>query len=339
MYRADAYGSEEDDLEEFILQYYGAKKTVPARLLLPRPLDTEHLNRYFREQHGKEVSIEMPEEGRDASIIRMAVENANQELDKQIREQGNVPALEELTRILELPRVPLRIEGFDIAHIGGKHPVGSLVSFLNGVPDKSEYRKFHVKRLEGNIDDFQAMREVIARRYQRVLNEKLARPDMILVDGGRGQVSAATEILKALELSDIPVVGLAKREEEIYLQDRDEPVTLPEGSPPLQLLQQVRDEAHRFATKFRAGQQKKDISVSTLESIPGIGPTRSKRLLRAFGSLETVAETPPDMIAKSCGINEEKAKEVKEKLRSELALRSGPDEASNAGDVFDDRAE
>jgi excinuclease ABC subunit C len=190
-----------------------------------------------------------------------------------------------------------------------------MVSFANGVPDKSAYRKFHVKHLEGNIDDFEAMREVIARRYTRVLNEKLPKPDLILVDGGKGQVSAATEILDSLGLGDITVVGLAKRNEEIFTRESPEALILPEGSEPLRVLQAVRDEAHRFATTFRSKMQQKTLSLETLQSVPGIGEKRGKRIMQAFGSLEAVAETPPDIIAKTVGIPEEKAQEVVRSIR------------------------
>lgn len=345
MFRSESFGTDEEDLLEFILQYYGAKNAVPAKLFLPVPVDAESLHRYFREQHHAEVELQTPEEGRDSSVLQMAVENAKQDLEKQVRERGNVPALEELKKVLSLPRVPLRIEGFDIAHIGGKHPVAAMVSFLNGVPDKSAYRRYHVKHLEGAIDDFQAMREIVARRYTRVVNEKLARPDLIVVDGGRGQVSAAAEILQALGLGDIPLLGLAKRNEEIFLKERSDPITLPEGSPPLRLLQYVRDEAHRFATTFRSGMQQKDIGLSTLEAIPGIGPKRSARIIQAFGSLETVAETPPDVLAKSCGLTEEKAMEVRDTLRRHLEgaaasdATAGEAEAHHSTDAGDLAAE
>ena len=325
-FRSDVFDSDAEDLAQFVVQYYEAKKSVPSRLYLPIQVDVDTLRTFFAETHGADVSISLPEERRDQSIINMAMENARQDIEKRIRERGNVPALEELARVLELPGVPLRIEGFDIAHVGGKHPVASMVSFLNGIPNKAEYRRYHVKGLEGRIDDFDAMREVVARRYTRVLNERRDRPDLILVDGGKGQVSATKEILDSLGLENTPILGLAKKNEEIFLPSRNEPVTLPEGSPPLRLLQHVRDEAHRFATSFRSRMQQKEISVSTLERVPGIGNKRSRRILQAFGGLETVAETPPDMIAKTVGIPEEKARQVK------AVAQAGVEEAAEAGD-------
>lgn len=315
MFASRVFGTDEEDLEQFVLQYYGTKGSVPDKLFLPTVPNESRLARYFADEHGRAVTISTPESSRDQSIQRMAAENARQDLEKRVRERGNLPALRELQKVLDLAGPPLRIEGFDIAHLDGKYPVASMVSFANGVPDKSQYRKFHVKHLDGHIDDFEAMREVIARRYTRVVNEKLPRPDLILVDGGKGQVSAATEILDSLGLSDVRVVGLAKRNEEIFTRESPEPVVLPEGSAPLRVLQAVRDEAHRFATTFRSRLQQKSLSLETLQSIPGIGEKRGRRIIQAFGSLDAVAETPPDIIAKTVGIPEEKAKEVVRVIR------------------------
>jgi excinuclease ABC subunit C len=216
--------------------------------------------------------------------------------------------------VLSLPRLPLRIEGFDIAHVDGRHPVASLVSFENGRPDKASYRRFHMKTLDGKIDDFAAMREVVARRYTRVANKEVPAPDLIMIDGGKGQVSATMQILNALEL-DIPVVGLAKQEEELFLPGQSESIRLPEGSEPLRILQAVRDEAHRFATTFRAGLQSADFSLQTLESVPGIGPTRSKRLIERFRSLEAIAAATPESIAAEAKIPYETAEAVRDAVR------------------------
>ncbi|MFP4067705.1 MAG: excinuclease ABC subunit UvrC [Spirochaetaceae bacterium] len=310
MFASRVFGSEEEDLEQFVVQYYGTKGSVPDTLYLPALTDEENLSRYFTEVHRRNVEVAVATSTRDSSIQRMAAENARQDLEKRLRERGNLPALKELERVLGLAGPPLHIEGFDIAHLEGKYPVASMVFFANGVPDKSRYRKFHVKHLGGAVDDFEAMREVIARRYTRVVNEKLPRPDLVLVDGGKGQVSAAAGILRTLGLGDIPVVGLAKRNEEVFTEHAAEPVILPEGSLPLRVLQAVRDEAHRFATTFRAGLQKKTLSLETLESVPGIGKKRARRIMSAFGSLEAVAQTPPDVIAETAGVPEATAKEV-----------------------------
>ncbi|MFW5642768.1 MAG: excinuclease ABC subunit UvrC [Alkalispirochaeta sp.] len=319
IFHAELPGNDDENLAEFVIQFYTRTSRPPRRLYTSASLgDLEPVQRYFRDELSAEVSIRTPETTRDASVLRLCTENARQELEKRLREKGDLPALEELADALELPEPPLRIEGFDIAHVGGRNTVASLVSFANGVPDKSQYKRYRIRTLEeGQIDDFASMREVIARRYTRVKNEKLPRPDLILIDGGKGQVNAAQEILTALDLP-IPIVGIAKRAEELFVPEHPDPILLPEGNPALRVLQYVRDEAHRFATTYRAGLQKKDIVTSALEKVPGIGPKRATRIMRAFPGIDGILETPADIIAKSTGISEEKALEVQEYVRKEL---------------------
>ncbi len=310
-------GSEEENLVEFVLRFYSSTGTPPRRLYTSSSLgDLDPLREFFQRELQSEVEILAPETSRDAAILRLCTENARQELERHIRSRGDVPALEELATVLKLSGPPLRIEGFDIAHVGGHHTVASLVSFSNGVPDKSQYKRFRIRSLpEGRVDDFASMREVLARRYTRVKNERLPRPDLVVVDGGKGQVSAAREILDALDLA-IPIVGIAKREEELFLPEHPEPIRLPEGTPALRVLQFVRDEAHRFATTYRASLQKKEVVTSLLEEVPGIGPRRAARILKAFPDLDGLLETPVDIVAKSTGITETKVGEVREKIRS-----------------------
>ncbi len=315
IYRTHSYGTEEEDLQQFLIQYYDARRHPPAKLFFPVSIETAAVAGYFRDKLESEVVISTPQEGRDASIMRMAVENARQDLEKRIRERGNRPALEELQLILKLPQLPMRIEGFDIAQLSGKHTVASMVSFKEGVPDKGQYRRFHVKTLDGAIDDFASMREVVARRYTRVANQEIAAPDLILIDGGKGQLSAARGVLEALGLS-IPLIGLAKRNEEIFVPGRSEPILLPFGSAPLRVIQSVRDEAHRFATGFNQRLRSKEVEIGLLERVPGIGPKRSRKLLETFASTSAMAEAEPQQLASAAGISEEKAREVQELLRS-----------------------
>ena len=319
VFHAELPGEDEENILEFVLQFYSSTSQPPRELYTSAALgDPEVLARFFREQLDTEVTIRTPQTSRDASVLRLCTQNAHQELEKRVRERGDLPALEELASVLHLPGPPLRIEGFDIAQVGGHHTVASLVSFSNGVPDKSQYKRYRIKSLQdGQIDDFASMREVIARRYTRVKNEKLPRPDLILIDGGKGQVGATQEILDALELP-IPVVGLAKRNEELFLPGESEPVLLPEASPPLRILQHVRDEAHRFATTYRAGLQKTDVVTPILQRVPGIGKKRATRIMKSFPEMEVLIETPVDIIAKSTGISEEQASQVQEFLRTEL---------------------
>jgi excinuclease ABC subunit C len=252
----------------------------------------------------------------------MARENGLLDLDARSRNLRNTEALDELKIVLNLKASPRRIEGFDISQLSGKHPVASMVSFFDGIPDKANYRKFLIKTLEGKIDDYEAMREVIARRYTRIVNEKLEMPDLILVDGGRGQVNAAVGILSALGLEKIAVAGLAKREEEIFLPDQAEPCRLPETSPGLKVLQRVRDESHRFATSFNKSLRKKDIAL-TLTEASGIGEIRSRKLLKTFGSLAAVANAKPSQIAETLNVSAQKAAELLKNIK-ELANNQSP---------------
>ncbi len=334
-FHTPVFGTEEEVLTQFLMRYYDELRTPPARLLLPRPIELHDFLTFLREKHGAETAIEVPEAGRDASLLRMAVQNATSDIEKRARERGNLPALEELKRVLSLPQTPLRIEGFDIAQLSGKHPVAALVSFNNGIPDKDAYRRYHIKTLEGKIDDYEAMREVVARRYTRVVNERAAKPDLILIDGGIGQVNAASEVLQALGLDSIVVVGLAKQNEEIFRPHTAEPLRLPEGSAPLRVLQYVRDEAHRFATGFNQQLRSKDIGLSQLESIPGIGPARSRTIMQRFESLQNVAEADPEYIAEICKLGVETAGKVRA-----LAARVTTEAASSGKDrpaVADDK--
>ena len=185
-----------------------------------------------------------------------------------------------------------------------------LVTFRDGQPQKSGYRHYHIRSLNGRIDDFEAIREVVARRYARQLNEKAKLPDLILIDGGKGQVSSAVGMLKALEAPPIPIVGLAKKHEELFVPGQSEPLLLPESSEALRLLQAVRDEAHRFATTFHKQVRATQLNTSVLESVRGIGKKRSKALLTAFGSLDEIRRQQPEAIARAVSVSLQKAGEL-----------------------------
>lgn len=188
----------------------------------------------------------------------MALHNAREDIARRVRERGDIPAMKELQKLLGMDHMPVRIEGFDIAHLHGKYPVASLISFYNGNPDKKNYRYFRLRTTDGIIDDFASMREAAGRRYTRLLNEGSEMPDLILIDGGIGQVNAVQGVLDALEL-DIPIIGLAKRDEELYLPGNSTPISLPKRSDALRLLQRVRDETHRFATSKQQKLRNKDL--------------------------------------------------------------------------------
>jgi excinuclease ABC subunit C len=316
VFRTEVFASDEEDLLQFLLQYYSSIRSAPTKLFLGSASVLDSTKTFLEERFDSEVQVAVPHEQRDRSIMNMAAENARQDLEQRIRDRGNLPALEELQRALSLPGLPFRIEGFDIAQLSGKYPVASMVSFKNGVPDKAKYRRFHVKTLGGKIDDFEAMREVVARRYMRVVNDELEKPDLILIDGGIGQVNAAKGVLTSLGLEDIAVIGLAKQNEEIFFPHQSDALVLPKGSPPLRILQHVRDESHRFATGFRASLQSKDLGSSQLETVPGIGPKRSKKLLQAFGSIPYIIDAEAEEVAEVAGIPTERAHELQDTLRS-----------------------
>jgi excinuclease ABC subunit C len=220
----------------------------------------------------------------------------------------------------------MRIEGFDIAQLHGKHTVAAMVSFYKGLPDPDHYRIFNIKSLKGGIDDFQSIREAVARRYTRILNEELERPDLILIDGGKGQLSAACEVLAALDLADIPIMALAKEREEIFLPLKAEPYTLPEGNPALRVLQHVRDEAHRFGTKRNQALRHGDIRLSTLESIPGIGPKRAKSLLDSYGNLEQVRVASVESLMAQGKLPERLARNVAQALNEQESMAAEPEQ-------------
>lgn len=310
LYRGRALSSEDEAFSQFFLRYYGELKDIPETVFTSGGFDTELVASFFKNERNKDVSIIIPEEGKHSRILRMVLDNALHDLEKRLKAEANIPGLEELRTILGLKKLPRRIEGFDIAQLSGKYPVASMVSFYNGNPDKGSYRRFHIKTLEGKIDDYEAIREVVARRYTRVVNEGIERPDLVLIDGGKGQVNAARAILNAVGLKDVAVIGLAKQFEEIHFPGRGEPVRLPEGNEALRVLQAVRDESHRFATGFNKHLRKKGVKLSSLESIPGIGAKRAAALLSTLGSLEAIAEASVDKIAEIAGNGQDGAADV-----------------------------
>jgi excinuclease ABC subunit C len=224
-------------------------------------------------------------------------------------------AVEDLRGALRLKRFPELIEGFDISNIGGELAVASMVCFRNGCPERKSYRRFKIKDVKG-IDDFAMMSEVLTRHYGRKIKEKLSMPDLIMVDGGKGQLSSAVSALSAINCPGIPVIGLAKKKEEIFLPGRSEPVVLERQRKALKLLQSIRDEAHRFAISYHRELRRKRLSESLLDEIPGIGPEKKKILLKTFGSVAAIRRlSPEDIAAGAPGIGIKFAELVSEKLK------------------------
>ena len=317
IFRSSYGGIIEDALTEFIIQYYGTgRKEFPEKIFIGM-YDVPLLEDYFRLEKNKNKIVFQAIEKRDKSVMKMAEENAQIDLDKLLMKKGNIPALEELKRLLNLPKLPRRIEGFDIAQLNGQFTVASLVSFKDGNPDKKNYRRLKMKSLDGKIDDYKSISEAVSRRYSRVLNENLEQPDLILIDGGKGQVSSAFSVLQALGLN-IPLAGLAKREELIYLPGMEKAVDLPEGNPALRVLQYVRDETHRFATNYNKTLRKNRLSLSSLESVPGIGEKRGQKLIKSYGSLQGIYDQKIEDIASTAGVNVEIAETLKAYLSEKL---------------------
>ena len=328
-YRAISLGEDEDLIPEFLGAYYTSKEEVPPRIYVSAPspaaaegtdltpddpsaLNAGDLVRWFRETLGSDtqvIEVSAASEKLHIAAVNMARENAHEDIIRRLRERGDIPALEELKTLLHLDALPVRIEGFDIAHIGGKFPVASLISFYNGNPDKKNYRYFRLKTTDGLIDDFASMREATSRRYTRLVNEQSDLPDLILIDGGIGQVNAVEGVLKALNL-DIPVAGLAKRDEEIYRPGDSTPICLPKRSDALRLLQRIRDETHRFATSRNQTLRTKENTVSIFLQIPGVGEQRARILTKTFTTLGMLADAEEAQIAQALHVRAQEASEI-----------------------------
>ncbi|MFZ4617583.1 MAG: excinuclease ABC subunit UvrC, partial [Rectinemataceae bacterium] len=367
LYRSCVASAEDEALVSFLMSYYGKERLPPAKVFVSAltaalaegdqaaeasgvPLPTSDLplvETWFERELGVSAAIITPagfhaaagpaaeghdtagHEKRHAAALAMAAQNAHEDLAKRRRELGDPAAIAELKSVLGLSRAPERIEGFDIAHLEGRHMVASLVSFRNGIPDRKNYRSFNIRSLEGKVDDFAAIREAVARRYTRLVNEDAELPDLVLVDGGRGQVSAAKEILDALGL-DCDLAGLAKRQEEIWLPGRGEAVVLPHDSPALRVLVAVRDETHRFATGRNQRQRAGELKFGILESVEGVGPQRAGRLLRVFGSLELIGKASVADIASAGKLGATVAERIKSALAGRAVIEPGPAAAARA---------
>ncbi|MER3524796.1 MAG: excinuclease ABC subunit C [Ignavibacteria bacterium] len=306
-YMSGVEGKSDNEIFETLLQqYYLESDFIPKEIFLPSPIENaEAVQHWLTAKRGEAVGLITPTEGEEAKLIRLTQNNAKFLLDElriqKMKRADYVPhAVKALQRDLRLPRLPRRIECFDNSNIQGSDPVASMVVFADGKPKKSEYRKFKIKSVVGP-DDFASMREIIERRYRRVLAEGQGLPDLIVVDGGKGQLSSAVEVLHTLGLHDQPIIGLAKRLEEVFVPGKSEPEAIPKTSSGLRLLQQIRDEAHRFAVTYHRSLRAKRTLQTELDLIEGIGKKRAKELLEAFGSVQGVKFATPEQIAEVVG--------------------------------------
>lgn len=326
-------GSEEesdtDILRAFLEQYYNQATFVPREVLLPCAIDaaaqaTIEAWLAARKGGGK-VALLTPQRGTKHDIVQMATGNAakflaDEETRRSLLDEQTLGAVEELGRYLGLKHPPRRMECFDISHNQGQETVASMVVFEDGAPKKSDYRRFKIRSTEGKPDDFLSMREVTTRRYVGLPEEEL--PDLIIIDGGKGQLSSALEIIRhAAGHKDVPVVGLAKQFELVFTEGNSEPVELPRRSQALYLIQRIRDEAHRFAITFHRKLRGKRNLVSVLDHIVGIGPKRRQSLRIHFGSLEKIKEASVEELAAAPGMNRTSAEAVRHFFDAQQELR------------------
>ncbi|MFN8585218.1 MAG: excinuclease ABC subunit UvrC [Dehalococcoidia bacterium] len=337
--------SDAEVLSAFLAQFFESATYVPRNVLLSmRPDDLEELQAALRERRGSAVEIRVPERGELRQLVASAEENARSTLAAhRVRWMSDrdktQAAMTLLQDELDLPAPPNRIECYDISTIQGTNTVASMVVFEQGAPVNGQYRRFRIKTVEGQ-DDFASMREVLTRRFSRLAASRRRRreatvtqaetaevdaaeeeptawdivPDLVIIDGGKGQLGAALDVMRDLELADVPVCGLAKREEEVFVKDVDEPIVLPRDSQALYLIQRVRDEAHRFAITYHRTLRGQSAQRSVLDSIPGVGPRRKRALLRKFGSVRALQEASVEEIAATVGFTRRLAETVKRSI-------------------------
>ena len=332
--------SDAEVLGAFLAQFYESATYIPRTVLLSgAPDDRDQLRAMLRERRGGAVDIHVPQRGEQRALVASSEENAREALamhrTRWLADRDKThAALSTLQEELDLPALPERIECYDVSTIQGTNTVASMVVFAEGSPATSQYRRFRIKTVAGQ-DDFAAMREVLTRRFKRLAARRLSEltgerteeeedegapspwdvaPELVIIDGGKGQLSVALDVMRDLGLRDVPVCGLAKREEEIFVQDMDDPILLPRTSEALYLVQRVRDEAHRFAITYHRKLRGKAVRRSVLDAIPGIGPKRKRALLRGFGSVRGIREASVDDVAATAGFTRRLAETVKRSL-------------------------
>ena len=309
----------------FVEQYYFKLPRLPDEILLPVKIpQMAQLGIWLSENKRHSVEIILPKEGRIKELVNMANTNADRALRKILilDERSDFivhNGVKQLKDALGLSHAPVHIEGFDIANIQGTDPTGSCVVFKNGEPDKSNYRMFRV-RIKATPDDYAMMNEVVYRRYFGVLQRNDPLPDLVLIDGGKGQLNVALKALEDLGLDNLAVAGLAKRNEILFTRDKPDGITLDWNSPGLHLVQRVRDEAHRFAQRYHHKLREKRVSGSILEEVPGIGKKRRQALLKAFGSYDKIREASVEFLSMVDGMTEKAAKDLRKWLDNEDPL-------------------
>ncbi len=308
-------------MTSFIKQFYASSPYIPPLLLLQHPVeDVATIQGWLQGKRGGKVDIQVPRRGNKKQLLDIVAENAQQGLEQLKIKQLASPAalsaaLDEIKRELVLPRLPYRIEGYDISDIQGMAAVGSMVVFDKGKPKPAHYRRFKIKTVAA-ANDYAMLQEVLRRRFKRAgaaSDSWAILPDLVLIDGGRGQLNAARETMEESGIKAVPIASLAKENEEIYIAKKPKPIILPRSSPALQLLQRLRDEAHRFALGYHQRVRKRGTFASALDNIPGIGPKRKRALLRQFGSVSGIKEASVEELA-TAGMTRSLAEKIKESL-------------------------
>lgn len=307
--------SDEVMMETIITRFYLETDFIPKEISLPNdPNNKDQLITWLKEKRGGAIKLQIPQKGERAKEVRLAFQNAKLLLGEWLinrkKRMELVPKMiNQLQEDLHMKVPPRKIEAFDISHLGGTNTVASMVCFVDGKARKSLYRKFKVKTVDG-IDDFASMREIVQRRYKRVKKEGISLPDLILIDGGKGQLSMAVSALRELGLDYLPIIGLAKRLEEVFIPGSSDAQSIHKQSPGLILLRRIRDEAHRFAITFQKQQRTKTISKSIFHDIKGMGDKRVKKLLSKYKDIRIISKLKSSKLQKDLGINERLAKSV-----------------------------
>ncbi|MDQ4043934.1 MAG: excinuclease ABC subunit UvrC, partial [Chloroflexota bacterium] len=315
-------------ISSFLTQFYNDAAMIPSLILLQHPLpegEVEMIRAWMEHRSEGSVELRVPQRGQKRHLVTMIAESASENLEQSrlkflSDEQKMTAAMTGLAEALDLPRLPRRIECYDISNLQGTNPVASMVVFEDGKPAKKEYRRFAIKTVAG-ANDFAMMAEVITRRFKRAANQdeeqdgKWTRlPDLVIIDGGKGQLSSAYGALKSVGMEEVPLAALAKEQEELFLPGNPVSILLPRDSQALFLVQRIRDEAHRFAVTFHRTRRSKSSFASQLDDIPGVGPKRKKALIRKFGSVKGIREASAEELTTVDGINLQLAENIKASL-------------------------
>jgi len=313
-------------MTSFIKQFYASTPYIPPLLLLQYPVeDMPIIKNWLQSKRGAKVDIQVPSRGNKKQLVNIVAKNAQQGLEQHKIKQLASPkalaeALAEIERELHLPRLPSRMEGYDISNIQGMAAVGSMVVFEKGKSKPSHYRRFRIKTVP-SANDYAMLQEVLSRRFKRSLKSDTSTPsawavlpDLILIDGGKGQLNTALSIMRKVGVESVPVASLAKENEEIFIPQKTEPIILPRNSRGLQLLQRLRDESHRFALSYHQKLRKRETFASIFDTIPGIGPKRKRSLLKQFGSVRAIREATEEELTTAKGMTKNLAKKIKQYL-------------------------